>query len=55
MADELVNAAAYNRVDDVVTLLKSGVDPNARNDLGKLTLLEASDRGSVRCVKVLTV
>ena len=28
MADELVRAVCDDRVDDVVSLLKSGVDPN---------------------------
>ena len=46
MAEELVDAVFNDRVDDVVALLKSGVDPSTD------ALLFASSRGHAGCVKV---
>lgn len=50
--DQLVDAASIGRVDEVVALLASGVDPNARNAQGRLALCRAAFKGFVGCVKV---
>lgn len=51
MSDALVRAVGEGGVDEVVALLSSGVDPNARDSEGVLALRRASLRGNVGCVQ----
>lgn len=52
MTDALVRASGKGRVDEVVSLLASGVDPNAMDRRGDFALSVASFWGHVGCVKV---
>lgn len=52
MADALVRACKDGRVDEVLSLVSRGADPNARNKRGSLPLCMAAQKGSIGCVKV---
>lgn len=52
-ADDLISAAAGGKIENVVEILRSGVDIETKNDQGETALLKAAYHGRTKVVETL--